>query len=66
MAQIELRDVFKSFGNSKALNGVNCTLPCGMPETIALVGPNGAGKTTLLKIATGLLLPSSGEAAFVD
>jgi ABC-2 type transport system ATP-binding protein len=42
-----------------ALDGVSFDVPRGM--LTALVGPDGAGKTTFIRLATGLLVPESGE-----
>ena len=50
----------RSFGEVRALDDVNLSLPSG--RIIGLLGPNGSGKTTLIKILNGLLQPSSGEA----
>ncbi len=49
---VQLENVVKSFGTTKALNGLNLTLEKG--EIHALLGPNGAGKTTAIAIMTGL------------
>ncbi len=49
----------KSFGGTKALDGVDLTLEPG--RIVGLLGPNGSGKTTLLKLANGLLRPSAGK-----
>ena len=50
----------RSFGEVRALDDVNLSLPSG--RIIGLLGPNGSGKTTLIKILNGLLQPTSGEA----
>ena len=52
-------DLTKSFGNKKALSGVNLTLERG--KIVGLLGPNGSGKTTLIKLANNLLTPTSGS-----
>lgn len=49
----------RSFGEVRALDNVNLSLPSG--RIVGLLGPNGSGKTTLIKILNGLLQPSSGE-----
>jgi heme exporter protein A len=57
---IELRGVWREFGERVALDGVDVSLAAG--ESMVVVGPNGAGKTTLLRILATLLRPSGGEA----
>ena len=56
---IELRDVAKSFGTVKALNGINANIREG--EFFSLLGPSGCGKTTLLRMIAGFEDPSGGE-----
>jgi ABC-type sugar transport system ATPase subunit len=53
------RDIHKSFGAIKAVDGVSFVVTEG--EAHALVGENGAGKSTLLKILAGLVAPDAGE-----
>lgn len=55
---VEARGVGRSFGPTRALEGVD--LRIGRGEIRALLGPNGAGKTTLLRAIMGLLAPSEG------
>ena len=57
---IEARGIYKSFGNIKALDGIDLTVPYNSIH--AFLGPNGAGKTTLVRILTTLLLPNAGVA----
>ena len=52
-------DLFKSFGRTKALNGLNLSVAQG--EVHGFLGPNGAGKTTTLRILLGLLKADAGE-----
>ncbi|GCB49954.1 ATP-binding cassette domain-containing protein [Streptomyces sp. NL15-2K] len=57
---IEVSDVTKSFGSTRALDGVSLTVPQG--TVLGLLGHNGAGKTTLVGILSTLSLPTSGQA----
>ena len=58
---IETRDLGRSFGAVRALDGFDVTLPYG--QVVGLVGPNGAGKTTLLLALAGLLAADRGMAS---
>jgi len=55
----EVRGITKSYGEVKALGGVDLAFPRG--ELITLLGPSGCGKTTLLKIIAGLIAPDTGQ-----
>lgn len=57
---IELKNVTKYYGLTKALEDVTCSIQKG--EIIGFVGPNGAGKTTAMKIITTYTAPTSGTA----
>ena len=59
MNALELRDVHKSFGSARIINGVSLAVPKG--ERHAIIGPNGAGKSTLFNLVSGRHPPSSGE-----
>ncbi len=56
---IEIRQIAKSFGDIRALAGVDFTVNEG--EIFGLLGPNGAGKTTTISIIAGLLAADSGS-----
>jgi len=61
---MEMRDIHKSFGGLKALDGVNLDLRCG--EVLGLVGDNAAGKSTLMKILTGFYRADKGSILLDD
>ncbi|HLX35225.1 MAG TPA: ABC transporter ATP-binding protein [Candidatus Limnocylindrales bacterium] len=56
---IVVRDVRKSFGEVKAVDGVSFEVQSG--EIFGLLGPNGAGKTTTMEMLEGLTGPDSGD-----
>jgi len=58
-AAITVRDVRKSYGDLRAVDGV--TFEVGHGEFFGILGPNGAGKTTTLEIMEGLREPDGGE-----
>jgi phospholipid/cholesterol/gamma-HCH transport system ATP-binding protein len=58
-AEIEVRDLSKSFGEQKVLNGINLRVAAG--ETLAVLGRSGTGKSVLLKLIIGLQAPDSGS-----
>ena len=60
-AMIELRDLRKTFGNVKAVDGVSFTANDG--QITGLLGPNGAGKTTTLRMLYTLMKPDTGPGA---
>lgn len=60
--QLEMRNIQKSFGNIKSLQGVDLKLRKG--EVLGLVGDNGAGKSTLMKTLSGVVIPDRGDFYF--
>ena len=62
-ALLETRGLTKTFGEFRALDGVDITVSTG--ELVCVIGPNGAGKTTLVNLLTGLLQPTSGDVLFM-
>lgn len=56
---IEVRNLQKSFGAQKVLDGVNLSIESG--ESVVIIGRSGGGKSVLLKHIIGLICPDSGE-----
>lgn len=56
---ITVQGLTKSFGNHRALKGIDFEVSRG--ESVVIFGPNGAGKTTLIKILATIMNPSSGR-----
>lgn len=59
MAMIEIRDVTKSYGPVKILDGLN--LSVDEHQVVCLIGPSGCGKSTLLRCLNGLEQIQGGE-----
>ncbi|MCX4567984.1 ATP-binding cassette domain-containing protein [Streptomyces albogriseolus] len=57
---IETAGLVKTFGETRAVDGVDLTVPTG--TVYGVLGPNGAGKTTTVKMLATLLRPDGGEA----
>lgn len=57
---VEARGLVKSFGDNRAVDGVDLTVPRG--SVYGVLGPNGAGKTTTLRMLATLLRPDEGRA----
>jgi ABC-2 type transport system ATP-binding protein len=58
---IVTRDLTKTYGSVRALDGLSLTIPKG--GVYGVLGPNGAGKSTLFRILLGLIKPTSGTAS---
>jgi ABC-type multidrug transport system ATPase subunit len=56
---ISIRGLVKQFGDNRAVDGIDLTVPAG--SFYGVVGPNGAGKTTTLSIVAGLLRADEGR-----
>ena len=56
---LEIKNIYKSFGEQKVLQGLNMSIEQGKIYT--MVGGNGTGKTTLFNLITGFLQPDKGE-----
>ena len=60
MLAIEASDLVKSFGSTRAVDGVDLSVRSG--AVYGMLGPNGAGKTTTIRMLATLLRPDSGTA----
>jgi ABC-2 type transport system ATP-binding protein len=58
MAVIEVKNISKSFGDTRAVANVSFEIPKG--RIFGLLGPNGAGKTTAIRIINHILIADSG------
>jgi len=58
MLELRLEKVSKTYGNKKAVDGIDCVLTHGV---YGLLGANGAGKTTLLRMICGILEMTEGK-----
>ncbi|MFZ2524245.1 MAG: ABC transporter ATP-binding protein [Candidatus Ferrigenium altingense] len=59
MAQLEIRNVTRRFGNFVAVDDVSLNIEAG--EFFTLLGPSGCGKTTILRMIAGFDLPDAGQ-----
>ena len=62
MHLLEIKNLVKTYGGRRVVDGVDLTIRHG--EIVGLLGPNGAGKTTTFNIVTGLIKAESGEIFF--
>jgi ABC-2 type transport system ATP-binding protein len=60
---IDAEGLTKSFGRTRALDGLDLTVRTG--EVHGFLGPNGAGKTTTIRILLGLMRPDQGRAVLL-
>ncbi len=61
---VTIREVTKTYGRFKALDGVSLDIAAG--EFVTLLGPSGSGKTTLLMVLAGFVRPDAGSIRFGD
>jgi sn-glycerol 3-phosphate transport system ATP-binding protein len=61
MADVSLRDIYKSFGKNEVIHGISCDIHDG--EFIVILGPSGCGKSTVLRMIAGLEVITEGEIA---
>ena len=57
---IETHDLVKAFGDNRAVDGIDLSVPAG--GVYGVLGPNGAGTTTAIRMLATLLRPTSGSA----
>jgi ABC-2 type transport system ATP-binding protein len=62
MELLEIKNLYKNYGEKQVLNNITLTVPRG--KIIGLLGQNGTGKTTLIKLINGLLTPTEGKIIF--
>ena len=62
VTDIEARDVYRSYGQTPALQGANLSAAPG--EIVAVMGASGSGKSTLLHCLAGIFRPDRGEVYF--
>ena len=60
---LEVAGLVKTFGNLRAVDGVDLTIDAG--TITGLIGPNGAGKTTLFNLIAGAMAPEAGAIRFL-
>ena len=58
-AQLQLRQLTKTFGAAKAVDQISLDVPAG--AFVSLLGPSGSGKTTTLNLIAGFLTPDAGD-----
>ncbi|MEO8485378.1 MAG: sn-glycerol-3-phosphate ABC transporter ATP-binding protein UgpC [Betaproteobacteria bacterium] len=61
MADVSLRNVVKSYGDTQVIHGIDLAIRSG--EFVVFVGPSGCGKSTLLRMIAGLESITGGEIA---
>ncbi|MBB5937127.1 ABC transporter ATP-binding protein [Streptomyces zagrosensis] len=59
MTSIDVRELRKTYGSVRAVDGVTCTVEPG--RVTGFLGPNGAGKSSTMRIALGLDRPTAGR-----
>jgi ABC-2 type transport system ATP-binding protein len=64
MKMIEIKKIYKDYGNQVAVDGIDLTINKG--QIYGVLGPNGAGKSTLIKMICGLIKKTSGEVIYEE
>jgi len=55
---IEIKNLYKSFGNDEVLKDISLTIDSG--QVLGIIGPSGSGKSTLLRCINNLEIPTKG------
>ena len=61
MANVSLRDIYKSFDKTEIIHGISCDIKDG--QFVVILGPSGCGKSTVLRMIAGLEVITKGEIA---
>jgi len=64
MKAIEVKNLYKSFGSKKVLQGVDLSVNKG--EALVILGGSGSGKSVLIKLIIGLMAADKGEIKYND
>lgn len=64
MKAIEIENLYKYYGNSRGVVGVDLSVDEG--DFFGFIGPNGAGKSTTIRILLGLINPTNGKVKIFD
>jgi ABC-2 type transport system ATP-binding protein len=64
MAIMTVNDLYKNYGDVRALQGINLEVNKG--EVYGFIGPNGAGKTTTIRVMLGILNSDKGNVKIFD
>lgn len=59
MSQLQIKNLFKQYGNNTVVNDLSIDVESG--EMLSLLGPSGCGKTTTLRMIAGMQTPTSGS-----
>lgn len=62
MTLLKVENLCKSFGSTKAVDGISFEVNRG--EVFGLLGPNGAGKSTTISVVSTLIPPTKGEVLY--
>ncbi|MDM8559737.1 ATP-binding cassette domain-containing protein [Candidatus Parabeggiatoa sp. HSG14] len=61
---LELKNISKTYGQTKALKSINLSIPAG--KTMVLLGQSGCGKSTLIRIMNGLIQADNGGTVYFE